>query len=262
MKMTKLTAAVAATMAASAQAATISGGVLDGVNTDTAASAVSAIAIVTTAPMADGLRTLQGIADCAGSTDVACSPSISSAELRAILTNAVGNTNAISNANGDTLDVASGLSGKNGGIVEFAAPGVSDALSAFAGSGVIAGLSCGQGAAVNLAASGATANDAATIAGVAAAGGADIGFVHAVELDGSLAFIKLDGVAPSALATASSNYNLISNLDGTGTAADVSVNGITVGVVAAGAGVASHSPAACSPLTTGGSIADVNGGTI
>ena len=259
MKMTKLTAAVAATMAATAQAATISGGALDGVNTDTAATAVSAIAIVGNPTLVDGLRTLQGIADCGGSTDIACSPSISSAELRAILSNATGNTSAITNANGDDLGTASGFAGKTGNIREYAATGVVDALSSFAGSGVIGGFSCGQGSALNL--SNSVATDAATNTGVAT-NAANVGFIHAVEADGNLPFIKLDGVAPSALALASSNYNLVSNLDGTGTAADASVNGITVGVVAAGAGVASHSPAACSPLTTGGAIADVNGGTI
>jgi len=69
-------------------------------------------------------------------------------------------------------------------------------------------------------------------------------------------------VAPSALSLASSNYNLVSNLSSDNGVADASVNGITVGVVASGAGVAAHSPAACSPLTPGAAIGDVNGGSI
>lgn len=261
MKMTKLSVAVAATLAATAHAETISGGGLDGVSTDVgAATAVSAIAVVTTTAVADQLRVMQGIADCAGSTDVACSPSISSAELRAILDNSVANTINISNANGDLLSSGAGIGGKAGGIAEFAAPGVLDALRSFGSTGVIGGFGCGQGN--GLVISNATATDAATIAGVSAAAGADFGLVHATELDGSLAFIKLDGVAPSALALASSNYNLVSNLSSDGGVADSSVNGITVGVVAAGAGVASHSPAACSPLNTGAAIGDVSGGAI
>lgn len=261
MKLNKLTAAVAATMAATAiNAETISGGGLDGVSTDGgAASHVSAIAIVANTQLVDGLRTLQGIADCAGSTDVACSPTISSAELRAILSNASNGANDISNADGDDLGTVGGYTVKNGTLKEYAATGVLDALRSFSGSGVIGGFSCGQGAPLNL--SNTTATDAASNSGVASQI-AGIGLIHATELDGNLAFIKLDGVAPSALALSSSNYNLVSNLSGAGTAADASVNGITVGVVAAGAGVASHSPAACSPLTPGAAIADVGGGAI
>ncbi len=64
------------------------------------------------------------------------------------------------------------------------------------------------------------------------------------------------------MALLSSNYNLVSNLSSGNGVADASVNGITVGVVAAGAGVASHSPSACSPLEAGALVGDVSGGPI
>jgi len=260
MKLLKMTAAVAAAAAVSAaQAGTISGGGLNGVSTDVgAAAAISAVAVVGSTQLLDGLRAMQGFdAACTGNVSVLCAPTLSSAELRSILSNAIFNTSQV-NGGGTNLGTASGLAGKSGGIKEYAAGGVADALSAFTGSGVIGGFSCGQGLPVVI--SNATANDAASLAG--AASGASIGFVHATELDGSVGFIKIDGVAPSALALASSNYNLVSNLSSDGGVADSSVNGMTVGVVAAGAGVASHSPAACSPLNPGNLSGDTNGGSI
>lgn len=259
MKLSKITAAIAATaVAASAHAETISGGGLNGVTTDVgAAAAVSAIAVVGSTQLIDGLRSMQGFpAECTGNLNMICAPSLSSAELRALIVDDVTNTSGVLGG-GTNLGAASGLAGKSGNITDRGAVGVLDALRAFAGSGVIAGLSCGQGKGVNLAS---TANDAATLS--ASASGASIGYVHATELDGSVGFIKVDGVAPSALALASSNYNLVSNLSGDNGVLDANVNGMTVGVVSAGAGVASHSLAACSPLTTGSSIADANGGSI
>ena len=259
MRILKITAAIAATTAvATAQAATISGGGLNGVNTDTGTpAAVSAVAIVANTTLVDGLRSMQGFdAACTGNTSLLCAPSLSSSELRAILTNGVTNTSGV-NGGGTDLGTASGIAGKSGGIKEYAASGVTDALTAFLGSGSIAGFACGQGAPLII--SNATANDAASLAGAAA--GASFGFVHATELDGSLGFIKLDGVAPNALSLASSNYALVSNLDG-GSVADVSVNGTTMGIVAAGAGVAAHNVSACAPLSTGTAIGDANGGSI
>jgi len=250
MRILKITAAIAATTAvATAQAATISGGGLNGVNTDTGTpSAVSAVAIVANTTLVDGLRSMQGFdAACTGNTSILCAPSLSSSELRAILTNAVANTANV-NGGGTNLGAASGLAGKSGGIKEYAASGVTDALTAFVGSGFIAGFGCGQGAPLTI--SNATANDAASLAGAAA--GASFGSVHATELD---------GVAPNAISLASSNYALVSNLDG-GSVADVAVNGTTMGIVAAGAGVAAHNGSACAPLSTGAAIGDANGGSI
>lgn len=260
MKLLKITAAIAATAAvATAQAATISGGGLNGVATDAdTAAAVSAVAIVASTQLVDGLRAMQGFdAACTGNVSMLCAPSISSAELRSILNNSIINTANVVGG-GTTLGAASGLAGKSGSIKEYAAEGVTDALNAFNGSGSINGLSCGQSAPVQI--SNVTANDAATLAGAAA--GASFGFVHATELDGSLGFIKLDGVAPNALSLASSNYNLVSNLSADGGVADSSVNGTTVGVVAGGAGVASHAPFACSGLNPGAIAGDTNGGSI
>jgi len=262
MKLLKITAAVAATAAvASVQAATISGGALNGVATDVGtATSVSAIAIVAPTAMADALRTMQGIdAACQGNTSLLCAPSISSAELRAILSNATGNGSNIAGG-GTDLKTELGLTNKTAGVKEYAAAGVQDALVAFAGSAsVVGGFKCGQ-APLNVFTN-VTANDAATLAGTA---GANIGFgfVHATELDGSLGFIKLDGVPPNALSLASSNYNLVSNLGANSGVADVAVNGTTMGIVAAGGGVASHVGTACAPLSTGAAVGDVNGGSI
>ena len=69
MKLLKITAAIAATAAvATAQAATISGGGLNGVATDVdTAVAVSAVAIVASTQLIDGLRAMQGFdAACTG----------------------------------------------------------------------------------------------------------------------------------------------------------------------------------------------------
>ena len=262
MKLLKITAAVAATVtAATAQAASISGGALDGVATDVGtATSVSAIAIVAPTAMADALRNMQGIdAACAGNTSILCAPSISSAELRSILSNATANAGNIA-AGGTDLKTELGLSTKNAKVKEFAAAGVKDALTAFSGAASsVGGFKCGQGP-VNVFTN-TTANDAATLASTASAS-VGFGFVHATELDGSLGFIKLDGVPPSALALASSNYNLVSNLGTNGGVADVAVNGTTVGIVAAGAGVASHVGTACAALSTGAAVGDVNGGSI
>lgn len=260
MKLAKITAAVAATaMAASVQAETISGGALNGVGTDTdSPAAVSAIAVVGSTQLLDGLRSLQGFpAACAGNLNALCAPTLSSAEVRSIITSGgIANPNGLS-VGGTDLGTASGLTGKGTNFEESAADGVLDALRAFTGSGVINGFACGQGASLVL--SNSTANDAATLA---AQSGSSVGFVHATELDGSVGFIKLDGVAPSALALASSNYNLVSNLDADPAVADAEVNGITVGTVTAGAGVAAHNGSACAPLTTGNAADDANGGGI
>jgi len=260
MKLLKITAAIAATAVVStAQSGSISGGGLDGVATDAdSAVSVSAVAIVAPTAFVDGLRSMQGFdAACTGNVSILCAPSISSSELRAILTNKTANSINIFGG-GTNAAAAAGLNGKTGGIKEYAAGGVLDALSAFNGSGLINGLACGQSSALQL--SNPTATDAATIAGVAT--GASFGFVHATELDGSLGFIKLDGVAPNALNLASSNYGLVSNLGANSGVADAGVNGTTVGIVAAGAGVASHTPFACSTLNTDSSVGDVNGGAI
>lgn len=261
MKLSKITAAIAATtIGATAQAATISGGGLDGVATDTAATHVSAIAIVAPTKVIDGLRSLQGFpAACDGNLTPLCAPSISSAELRAILDNSVANT-AFIQGGGSNLGTATGLSGKSGGITEYAAAGVTDALNSFNGSGVVGGFPCGQGNPLSI--STITANDAATLAAMNTTTAARFGFVHATELDNSVGFIKLDGVAPSLAALLSSNYNLVSNLNGAGTASTATVNTMTVGVATAGGGVASHAPVACSGLTTGSPILDVDGGSI
>jgi len=258
MKLSKMTAAIAATaMAASVQAETISGGDLNGVATDTAATHVSAVAVIASEDVLNGLRSMQGIgAACLGNVNALCAPSMSSAELRAILGSQIGNLNKVTGG-GTDLGTASGIIGKAGNIVESAASGVLDALRAFNGSGVIGGFSCGQGNNVGIANS--TANDAATIA---AQTGPSFGFVHATELDGSTGFIKVDGVSPSLAALLSSNYGLVSNLNGAGAAVDKDTNGMTVGVASVAGGVASHSPVACSPLNTGLSAADVNGGQI
>jgi hypothetical protein len=260
MKLLKITAAIAATAAvATAQAATISGGGLNGVATDVdTAVAVSAVAIVASTQLIDGLRAMQGFdAACTGNVSILCAPSISSAELRSILNNSIGNLSNV-NGGGTDLSTASGITGKTAAIKEYAAAGVMDALNAFNGSGAINGLVCGQSSPVNI--SNPTADDAASLAG--AATGAKFGFVHATELDGSLGFIKLDGVAPNAISLASSNYNLVSNLSADGGVADSSQNGTTVGVVSGGAGVASHAPFACSSLNPGAATGDTNGGSI
>lgn len=260
MKLSKITAAIAATaMAASVQAETISGGALDGVATDTgAAAAVSAIAVVGSTQLLDGLRSMQGIgAACTGNVNALCAPSLSSAELRSIITaGGIANPNGVQGG-GTNLGTASGITGKGSNFTEHAANGVLDALRSFTSSGVIAGFACGQGAA--LAISNAQPNDAATLA---AQSGPSVGFVHATELDGSVGFIKIDGVSPSALALASSNYPLVSNLASDPAVADAEVNGITVGTVTNVAGVASHAGSACAPLTTGNAAADANGGEI
>jgi len=261
MKLLKITAAIAAVAAVStAQAETISGGGLSGVSTDGGtASAVSAVAVVGSTQLLDGLRSMQGFdAACTGNVSMLCAPTISSAELRAIMTNSITRASDVLGG-GTDLGTASGFTGKTGVFKEYAAAGVLDAMRSFTGSGVVGGFSCGQGGLINITNS-AQANDAATIASASA--GASLGFVHATELDGSIGFIKLDGVAPSALALASSNYNLVSNLSADNGVADSSVNGMTVGVVGAGSGVASHSPAACSPLTPGSVAGDTNGGSI
>jgi len=120
MRILKITAAIAATTAvATAQAATISGGGLNGVNTDTGTpAAVSAIAIVANTTLVDGLRSMQGFdAACTGNTSLLCAPTLSSSELRAILTNGVTNTSGV-NGGGTDLGTASGLAGKSGGIKE------------------------------------------------------------------------------------------------------------------------------------------------
>lgn len=260
MKLTKISAAIAATaLAATAQAEVITGGDLAGVNTDTgSATHVSAIAVIASDAVLDGLRSMQGLpAQCNGNNQTAlCAPSMSSAELRAILGSQIGNLTKIFGG-GTNLSVASGIGGKAAAIVESAADGVLDALRAFNGSGVIGGFSCGQGNSVGIA--NPTTTDADTIA---AQSGPSFGFVHATELDETVGFIKLDGVSPSLVNLLSSNYALVSNLDGAGTAVDTETNGMTVGVASATGGVASHSPAACSPLNTGLSASDVNGGQL
>ena len=263
MRILKITAAIAATTAvATAQAASVSGGGLDGAATDGGtATHVSAVAIVAPTAMADALRTMQGFdAACQGNTSILCAPSISSGELRSILSNAVSNAGNI-NGGGTDLRTELGLTVKNAGVKEYAAAGVKDALAAFSGSvESVGGFKCGQ--ALSNTYTNTTANDAATLTGTASASVA-FGFVHATELDGSLGFIKLDGVAPNAISLASSNYNLVSNLSGTfSVPADASFNGTTLGVVAAGAGVASHQGQACRPLSTGAAVGDANGGSI
>jgi len=272
MKTIKLTAAIAATVIAGSVQAQISGGDLAGAETSgSTLAAVSAIAVIGDATLLDGLRALQGFdASCNGSTDVACAPSLSSAEVRAIA------NGSISQASGLGITGLGGLA--NTLAIAYSSSNVGDALASFLGGGNAGGLPCGQGQALKTA-DGFTsfdlANDAAVIGDMStqffSSDNGRTGFVHATELDGSVGFIKLDGVAPSLLALQSSNYNLVSNLSATGTLtadAGSSVSGIEVGVASTASGdVAYHgatgAPLACAPLNNvGGSAVNANGGAI
>lgn len=269
MKLSKISAAIGATaVAATAQAQV---GALDAVATNYSGGAlqgVSAIALVVSDRTAAGLRAQQGIdAVCNSSpASVLCAPSISSSELRAILANDTAQSSLTFDGAAGSLTAAGGFTGKNTTWREYAGTGISDALSSFLGSGVVNGFSCGQGKPVSLF-DAATGGDAATITAVEANSTANpqIGMIHATSLVGTqLSFVKLDGVPPSELDLLSSNYNLVSNLHGASAPAVASgdTHGITVNIVTAGlgAGVAAHIPAACSPLTTGTEIAEIDGG--
>ncbi len=261
MKMTKLAAAMAATVVSAAHALDFST-----VDTNPSGTAINvgACAIVAATDIADGLRTIQGgDAACAGSTDAACAPSLSSAELRALATGAVNNATNIL-GDGGNLDDATGI--KKGALVFNIADGCDNAVRAFAGSSAgIGGLSCGQGPATL-----ATAGNDAAVLGTLTNGQSNhrMGIISSTSLADTHAFIKLDGVAPSVEAVASSNYNLVSNLAAAASVADNTTNGITVGIVAAdsGNGVAYHQVAGnavgCAPLAPGGALTDANGGAL
>lgn len=288
MKISKIAVAIAgASVAIASQAVSISGGALDGLGTnsgDGAGSGVSAVAIIMAGDVANALQTIQGMdAACIGNRSKLCAPSISSAEVRAILNNSLSSSASISSVGG-TLNSAFGDSTNYTGTAatktalihgRASAGNVDDALKGFVQSGSINGLSCGQGASLEAANSNASgATDAAVIAKVAAGSTKGLmGFVHATSLDDTnqnYGFVKLDGVAPDLINLLSSNYNLVSNLHGvfTPAATESEQHGMTVGAVAAGSGVgvAYHNFvnafSGCAPLDTGATVIDVNGGAL
>lgn len=268
MKMTKLSAALAATVATAATHA------LDFSTVDTNPSGtavqVGACAIVANATITNALREIQlddaGAGDaCEGSVDVACAPTLSSAEVRALVQ--VGGINNAGNIVGPGGDLASETTSiKKGALVMNIADGCANAVTQFAAAGdLIGGLSCGQGPSIL-----ATAGDDAAVLGAVTPVGNNhqMGIISATSLDGVVGFVKLDGVAPSLAATMSSNYNIVSNLSPNATFTPASTNGITVGIAAADGsnGVAYHnvsgSAVACAPLSPRGAITDASGGPI
>jgi len=268
MKITKISAAVAAACAVSSASAQFD---YDSIGHDNVSAGVraGACAIIADTRLTDGLRTIQGIdTDCQGNNHLLCAPSISSAELRALVTDAIVNASLIENADGDDLAANSGI--KKGALNVFVADGCDAALTQFvSASETIAGFACGAGPVVAANNRGFTNASVLTTIDANSAATHQIGVVAATsmtQLQKDSMFMKLDGVAPSLTATASSNYNLIANLDSGSSTASHLVKGITVGTVAAGSGsgVAWHNAAGsstgCGPLSTHDAILDVSGG--
>ncbi len=222
---------------------------------------------------------------CIGDRTKACAPTISSAELRTIVQGSANTAELGLDVYHEGAFTALGSTNCSASYTANVVrrgwedpstdqDGVQAALNQFMGAGSVGGFQCGPLAA-QATGSGDCANSAspaALMSCVNAGGTASIrgtfGLVHANELDGApseLGFIKLDGAAPDLVNSLSGNYNLMSNVIGTGSLpADASAKGMTVGVVP-GAVVyhalgGSYAPSACGPLTVEDGAMDVNGG--
>lgn len=279
MKMSKIALSVAAaSMTLTAHAGTISGGALAGLGTNEADGAGLGsvpVAVIVPGDVHNALQAMQDFpAACIGNRNKLCSPTMSSAEVRAIVNGALASSSSISSPNGTLLanfgDLTNftGVAATGAPLLRVYSPNVVDGITQFAGGGSIDGKSCGAGSVI-AAASVATADDATTLSTVGAGfKKARIGFIHATELDDSnqdVGFVKVDGAAPDLVNLLSGNYNIVSNVHGAAslTATEKATNGTTVGASSAapyhnflGAYVA------CAGLDVQAAASDVNGGGI